>query len=63
MRDPKRIEEILNKIEKLWKKHPDTRFGQLISNIVLDEELYYLEDDRFLKKMEIFEKMLPLVNK
>lgn len=63
MREPKRIEEILDKIEKLWKKYPDSRFGQLISNIILDEELYYLEDDRFLKKLEIFEKMLPLVNK
>jgi hypothetical protein len=30
MRDPKRISEILELIELIWKKDPDLRFNQLI---------------------------------
>lgn len=64
MRDPKRIEVIMNKLEKIWKKHPDMRFCQMFSNILLEDEIpYYLEDDTLLKKIEIFEKMLALINK
>jgi uncharacterized protein YihD (DUF1040 family) len=33
MRDPKRIPRIIKKLEKVWKKHPDYRLGQLISNL------------------------------
>lgn len=34
MRDPKRIPRICKKLEKVWKKHPDHRLGQLISNLL-----------------------------
>ncbi|MGD7047009.1 hypothetical protein FZC83_02080 [Rossellomorea marisflavi] len=33
MRDPNRIKRIMTLIEKLWERHPDTRFNQLISNL------------------------------
>lgn len=64
MRDPKRIEKILDRLGAVWKKLPDERFCQLMSNILMEDELpYFLEDDALLKKIEIFEKMFPLVNK
>lgn len=34
MRDPKRIPRICKKLEKLWKKYPDFRLGQLVSNLL-----------------------------
>jgi nuclear transport factor 2 (NTF2) superfamily protein len=33
MRDPARIERILNLIKQIWTMQPDSRFMQLISNI------------------------------
>ena len=30
MRDPKRIDEMLEAISEVWKEHPDLRLGQLI---------------------------------
>ena len=32
MRDPERIDVILNKIREKWHKHPDYRLGQLLIN-------------------------------
>lgn len=49
MRDPKRIKEILRTIERIWKKAPDLRLGQLLENVAYtggwkDKDLFYLED-------------------
>lgn len=33
MRDPERISELLELIEKIWQKDPDLRFNQLIYNL------------------------------
>lgn len=32
MRDPDRIDEVLDKLETYWKEHPDLRLGQIVSN-------------------------------
>ena len=48
MRDTDRIERIVDKIEKLWKKYPDLRFGQLLLDFVIPEDIedyWYIEDD------------------
>lgn len=54
MRDKERIKKILSKIEKLWNKYPDQRFGQLLENYVFVRgnrgditscRLFYQEDD------------------
>ena len=54
MRDPKRIDSILEKIGKLWKMFPDLRFFQLIGIIKFDYKgsLFYLEDNQLLKSLE-----------
>jgi hypothetical protein len=62
MRDPKRIPEILKRLEKLWMKNSDLRLGQLIENIFpnrpgfdkkYSRSAYFVEDEDF---MEILEK-------
>ena len=45
MRDPKRIDVILQEIGASWRKYPDMRLGQLISNVLEGPSLYYVEDD------------------
>ena len=52
-RDEKRINIILDKIRILWKKYPDLRFCQLISNLTRPrKDIFYLEDDEFLELLE-----------
>ena len=45
MRDPKRIDELMSLLTELWKKHPDTRFNQL-----LDSLQYKYQDGRYVKR-------------
>ena len=45
MRDPKRIDVILQEISNIWHKYPDMRLGQLIGNVLEGVGLYYVEDD------------------
>lgn len=50
MRDPSRIEEIINLLHKGWAQMPDWRFGQIIENLkryIGKEDLFYVEDDEF----------------
>ena len=51
MRDPKRIDRIVEKIRRAWRASPDQRLSQLIfnaacfgSNDRLDD-IFYVEDD------------------
>lgn len=45
MRNPDRISKVLEQLKNLWEKYPDYRLGQLISNVVRDPSLYYIEDE------------------
>jgi len=36
MRDPKRIDEVLQRLGELWRQHPDMRLGQLVANLTRD---------------------------
>lgn len=58
MRDPARIYPFLNKFAELWMTVPDWRFGQLVSNLQRweDNDLFYVEDDDFLKRLEVMLK-------
>ncbi|MBI3046118.1 MAG: hypothetical protein HYY86_01030 [Candidatus Harrisonbacteria bacterium] len=52
-RNPARIREILQRLEKIWLKNSDLRLGQLILNFFLDDgELYYLEDKELIERLE-----------
>ena len=61
MRSNDRIEPFLNEFKKVWLKHPDLRFGQILSVVLgispnLNGEKYeslidpfYIEEDDFIK--------------
>lgn len=49
MRDPKRIDRIIEVLKHKWKQYPDLRLGQLILNVFpFEDKLYNLEDNEFL---------------
>jgi len=61
IRDPKRIDEILELISKIWHKNPDLRLIQLIENCfpemvdeygIRDTDLYYIEDNELQDRLE-----------
>ena len=52
MRDPRRIDRVLDKLRVLWVDHPDQRLGQLVANLsrttdgrVDSSRIFNLEDD------------------
>ena len=53
MRDPNRISEILEMIEKIWKKDPDLRFNQLIYNL---QHSYSQDNDDAGKVEEVIDR-------
>jgi uncharacterized protein YihD (DUF1040 family) len=57
MRDPNRIPVVLSRLQAVWKKYPDLRLGQLITNVFRSDSLYYLEDDRLIDIIEEFYKL------
>ena len=57
MRDPKRISEILKRLEVVWKKYPDLRLGQLLIDVlhVRNNFLFYIEDNKLIEEIEKFQ--------
>ncbi len=51
-RDPDRIPVILRKLEKVWRKVPDQRLGQLIGNAAGTDNFRLIEDDEMLASLE-----------
>lgn len=52
MRDPERIDRILNLIREIWQEYPDLRLGQLLSNFAkFSLDPYYYEDDIIEKRL------------
>lgn len=58
MRDPNRIEVFLEKLGEEWKKVPDWRFGQLLSNFLrwYNRDPFFPEDDTFIELLQQFMK-------
>ena len=50
MRDPNRIDKIIEELRKLWAAQPDLRLGQLLIYVTVDG-LFYVEDDELLKNL------------
>jgi hypothetical protein len=53
MRDVNRIYDILVKFQDLWEQYPDQRFGQIISNYLVNdkEDIFYIEDDELSQRL------------
>lgn len=56
MRNKYRIDITLNELQNIWLDFPDLRLGQLLLNAVSDPELYYLEDEELIIKLQEFYK-------
>jgi len=52
VKEPERIDRIIEKLRKTWKTNPDLRLCQLVFNIATrrgthDMDIFYVEDDVF----------------
>ena len=56
MRDPARIEKVLELVAAVWKEYPDMRLAQLIYNIANTSQpcpgVFYLEDEELVGRLE-----------
>jgi len=58
MRDPNRIEPMLQLIREVWYTTPDLRLTQLIMNALRsNQDPYYVEDERLKKALEEYKKL------
>ena len=58
MRDPARIEVILEEVRRIWTANPDLRLAQLLVNVIRPPEpcpqVFYFEDDKLLERLRAF---------
>lgn len=53
-RDQKRIEPMLKKLEEAWKLYPDMRLGQLIAVCAGNDNIFGIEDDIMLERIQAY---------
>ncbi len=55
MRDPARIEKLIDALRRVWRVSPDMRLGQIVVNAANPKEpapqVFYIEDDRMLDRL------------
>lgn len=57
MRDPNRIDIVLDAIKTVWKENPDMRLIQLLGTLCQGRtDPFYLEDSQLLLRLEEFKK-------
>ena len=54
IRDPKRIEPTLKKLEEAWKLYPDMRLGHLIAVCAGTNNIFGIEDDIMLERIQAY---------
>lgn len=55
MRDPNRIDEVLEALREYWVAHPDMRLGQILVNLIgakFAVDIFYVEDDVLLERLK-----------
>ena len=52
MRDPERIDRIIEKFTYIWKYYPNWRMSQLYVNLFGSEDTFYLEDDKLEARLD-----------
>ena len=66
MRDPARIPVLMDKLQEVWVRYPDLRFGQLLENIIhaykpgtpvvgIERALWCWEETTWMEAIEKFE--------
>ena len=56
MRDPNRIDPLLDKLGEAWKIHPDLRFGQFMSHFFTfyGKPILLVEDDEWMGALQAY---------
>ena len=56
MRNPNRIVPFLAKVAEAWKKVPDERFGQFLTNFLnqCGPDIWHIEDDEWMVGLQAF---------
>ena len=52
MRNPERIDNILERLKVVWKENPDLRLGQLMLAVIKMDRLFYIEDEALIQALE-----------
>jgi len=52
VRDPARIEPTLQRIREVWQRNPDARLGQIIANVTTEDDVYFIEDEELINRVE-----------
>lgn len=50
-RNPDRIDNVVSLLQQYWKKNPELRLGQILSNLACCVDLYFVEDDIIMKSL------------
>lgn len=62
MRDPARIDQMLDKLRDVWMKEPDLKLGQIIVIATRPKnpcpEVFYTEDEQLLKGLDAYLNLL-----
>ena len=60
MRDPSRIDVVLERLRAFWKANPDWRLGQIVFNacdaVAPGVDVFFPEDDEFLRGLNALEE-------
>ena len=69
MRNPQRIDEVINALRDIWKSEPDLRFGQLMSNVLGEisqknnlYDIFFPEDKDWLKWLQEYKEGHSIYN-
>ena len=57
-RDVGRITTVLSAVETVWKQYPDMRLGQLLINVCGKSDLFSVEDEKMLERLQY--NMFPI---
>ena len=54
MRDPERIDRIIEKLGKVWHMEPQWRLGQLVSNLIGTgrQDVFFFEDTEWEQRLD-----------
>lgn len=51
-RDVGRIQAVLSALETVWRQYPDMRLGQLLINVCGETDLFVIEDEKILERLQ-----------
>lgn len=54
MRDPNRIPQLLQHVQRVWQQYPDLRFGQFVLNVAGTHDPWHLEEAEWARLLNEF---------